>query len=52
MNNIEGREVMNIMLPEPVPECTIHTAPFNDGVYLLRIKTASGVINRKVILRK
>ena len=52
MNTIEGREILNITLPEPVPECTIHTAPFNDGFYLLRIKTASGVINRKVIIRK
>ncbi|MEI7500851.1 MAG: thiol protease/hemagglutinin PrtT [Bacteroidota bacterium] len=52
MNNIEGREIMNIKLPEPVPECTINTAQLNDGFYFLRIITASGVINRKVIIRK
>ena len=52
MSDIEGREIVKITLPVPVPECVINTAEFNTGFYILRVTTASGLINRKVIIRR
>jgi len=48
----EGRELVNVTLSEPVSECTIGTTTFNEGFYILRIKTPSGVISSKVIIRR
>ncbi|MEI6456670.1 MAG: thiol protease/hemagglutinin PrtT [bacterium] len=52
LSDSEGRDIENITLPGSVPECTLNTGQLNEGFYILRIMTVSGVINRKVIIRR
>ena len=52
MSDTEGREIVKITLPVPVPECAINTSELNTGFYILKVTTASGLINRKVIIRR
>ncbi|MCX6285486.1 MAG: C10 family peptidase [Bacteroidetes bacterium] len=52
LSSIDGREVMDVTLPDLQSNFKLPVARLNEGIYILHILTPSGIVHRQIIIRK